>query len=82
MASAITLKVGPLTVTQNFTDDVKVQDVLTRFAAPPEGLTNQQRLDYVLDRLMERILYEARRSRERELNAAAAGTAAGEINLE
>jgi len=81
MASAITLKVGALTTTRSFADDAQVQSVLLRAFAPPDELSNQAKLDYVMDRIVERILYEARRSRERELQAAAAGTAASEINL-
>lgn len=80
MASAITLKIGPVTATHSFTDDAKVQDVLMRAYAPPDEMTNQQKLDYVLDRVLEDMLTRSRRIRQRELEAQAGDTVVNEIN--
>lgn len=81
MASTISIKVGPVTATQTFADDARVQAVLARFAQPPDGLSNQERLDYVLAQMVEMVLREARRGRVRELRDAAQGTAESEIGF-
>ncbi len=82
MASAITLKVGAVTVTRTFADDAQVQAVLLQFAQPPEELTAREKLDYVLERMVEMVVTQARRARVRELEAEAAATAHSEISLD
>jgi regulator of protease activity HflC (stomatin/prohibitin superfamily) len=82
MASAITLKVGPVTVTRTFADDAQVQAVLLQFAQPPEEMSAREKVDYVLDRMVAMVVAQARRARVRELEAEAAATAQSELSLD
>ena len=73
---------GPLTATRTFADDVRVQTVLTRFAKPDEALTNQEKVAYALDRIVDTVLAQARMDRAMEIADGAAAAAEAEIAFE
>ena len=82
MATTISIKVGALTVERTFENDVKAGETLRLFAegigVAPES-TNKQKLQFVLDELVERIARGSRKEylRQREAEHIAESEAIG-----
>jgi hypothetical protein len=80
MATTISIKVGSITATRTFADDAKSAEALRLYAellgVTPEA-TNKEKLQYIVDRLVETIRAGARKQRIVELSTAIDEEAAG-----
>ena len=86
MASSIAIKVGPLTATNNYADDVKVQAVLLKFyeerGIGPAEATNQEKLQAIVDWIAGQIVRHARRLELEQRQQAVVDEVETEYNLE
>lgn len=75
MTTSISIKTGPLTAERIFVDDAAAQQILLAYAKQSgalDSMTNQQKLQYIVDSLVTKMVTEARAERRMEINAAAA----------
>lgn len=85
MATSITITTGPLTASRSFANDAAAQAVLLRCAEAigvPDGATNQQKLQQVVNWCVTQIQEQARQRRVSELQPAMLAQATDESRLE
>lgn len=86
MASTIGIKVGPLTATNTYADDAKVQATLLKFyeerGIGPMDATNQEKLQAIVDWIAHQIVSRARRLELEQRQMALVDEVEGEYNLE